>query len=182
MKSHINSFDLLNEVLALGLRKQYKKGQLFKDTPTLMTPLYYIEKGVIISLSPVEEGYTTYWISTEHEFVFHNSFFMPEPVPDPMILEAIENLEVIEIRRDVLYQAYQTQPLLMEFGRLLAEYKMNCLETTNKIISNKSALKRYQLFQQLMPQINGRVPLKHIAHWLQMDQATLSRVRNKRNI
>ncbi len=166
---------MLSEILSLGQLKSYPQGYLWEEKKPRTFPLLFIRKGAIRAYSKGDNGEITHYISIEGEFCCIDSFF--SGVPTSMHMEVLEDSEVTEIYRDALHNLYKKQPAAQQFGRLLAEYQIFVVETNYKIISQKSAKERYRLFQQLYPHINGRFPLKHTASWLQIDQATLSRVR-----
>ncbi len=169
---------MLHEVLSLGRPKNYHQGHLFGEKKHGTSVLIFIRKGAIRIFTKVESGEITHSISVEDEFCCSNSFFSDVPVSAQ--LEALESVDVIEIHREKLHDLYIRQPETLQFGRFLAEAQMHIVESNYQIISQKSATERYRLFQQFYPHINGRFPLKHIASWLQIDQATLSRVRSKK--
>jgi CRP/FNR family transcriptional regulator, anaerobic regulatory protein len=165
----------LNEVLTLGHRKTYQQGQHIGDSERSFAPLLFIEKGAIRTYSHLLHGEITHWISIENEFSCTDKFFTGES--GDMVMEVLETAEVVEIDRDVLHRTYLLKPSMQEFGRRLAEKRLKILEINYQMISEKSAVKRYRFFQEHYPHLNGRFMLKYIATWLQIDQATLSRVR-----
>ncbi len=168
--------DILHLALQLGVRKTYQRGDIFLDNP-VSASLFFVEKGAVRNFLRIQDLELTYWINIEGEFSCTMNFFSGTSVNT--FLEALEPLEVIEIRRDLLHLAYQNNPRMEHFGRLLVEYQMKVLECNYLIISEKPAWKRYQMFLECYPQLNGRVSLKYVASLLQLDQATLSRARAK---
>ncbi len=171
--------DMLNRVLNLGVKKTYKRGHLFMDGPSSSNLLLFVQKGAMRSYFSHAEYDLTYWINVENEFSCTLNFFTGDS--GQTFLEAIEPLEVVEIKRDQLQQAYLVDPTIDQFGRLLAESQLRVLQRNYQMICEKSAAKRYNLFLDAYPHLNGRVHLKYIASLLKMDQATLSRVRGKNN-
>ena len=168
---------VLDRVLRLGVKKSYPRGRLFLDGHTSSNLLLFVQKGAMRNFFCLEGLELTYWISIEGDFSCTVNFFTR--TPGETFLEALEPLEVIEVKRDQLLLAYQHDPTLEHFGRLLAEHQLGILERNYLIISEKSAWERYQLFLKWYPQLNGRVPLKYVASLLRLDQGTLSRVRGK---
>jgi CRP/FNR family transcriptional regulator, anaerobic regulatory protein len=166
---------ILNDVLNLGHRKTYPQGYVFGDSERHFAPLLFIEKGAIRTYSNQLHGEITHWISVENEFSCTDRFFTGET--GEMVMEVLESTDVVEIDRDVLHHNYKIKPTMQEFGRKLAERRLKILEINYQMISEKSAVSRYRFFQSHYPHINGRFMLKYIATWLQIDQATLSRVR-----
>ncbi len=169
---------VLEQVLSLGATKHYDRGHLFFDTMLAVNPLLYIRKGVVRNFYRLDDLEMTNCISVEGEFACTDSFF--SGVSGNTFLKAVDAIEVIEIKRDVLHEAYRDYPFLERFGRLLAESHLRVMERNCLIISTKSALERYQLFLKWYPHLNGRIPLKYVASLLNLDQATLSRVRGKK--
>ncbi len=166
--------EVLDQILNLGTRRTYKRGHLFSDSLSPVN-LFYVRKGAMRNFSCVDECELTYWINVENEFSCAVNFFTG--TTNETFLEAIETSEVIELRRDQLLQAYLNDPAVEHFGRLLAEYQLRVLEHNHLISSDKNAFNRYNMFLDCYPHLNGRVPLKYIASLLNLDPATLSRVR-----
>ena len=178
----LKPFDLqphvLEQVLSLGVKRTYKRGYLFMEGHASANLLIFVQKGVVRNFFLLEGAELTSCVSIENEFACSLNFFTG--TSEETFLEALEPLEVIEIRRDQLHLAYQRTPALEHFGRLLAEYQLGIFERNYLIISEKSAWKRYHLFLGWYPHLDGRVPLKYIASLLKLDQATLSRARGRR--
>ncbi|MEO6039186.1 MAG: Crp/Fnr family transcriptional regulator [Saprospiraceae bacterium] len=169
--------DLLERVLRIGVKKIYNRGHRFINGQSPANLLFFVQKGAIRNCLRQEEFELTFWIGIEQDFFCTIGFFSGTAAEN--FLEVMETLEVVEIKRDQLQQAYLQDPGLERFGRLLAEYQLQVLERNHRLIREKSALKRYHLFLDSYPQLNGRVHQKYLASLLNLDQATLSRVRRK---
>ncbi len=169
---------ICDRILSLGTPQVYARGHLFFETTHKPAPLLFIKKGVVRNFYRPDEVETTHWISAEGEFSCTQSFFSHSL--GCTSLEVLEAAEVIEIRRETLDMAYRDDPSLEQFGRLLAEYYVRILARNYRMLGTKSAAERYHLFCRWYPHLDGRVALKHIATLLHLDQATLSRVRGKK--
>jgi hypothetical protein len=170
--------DMLSRVLNLGIQKSYEKGHLFTDTRS-QKPLLFLKRGTVRNFYRMEDLEMTVFISSEGDFISTSDFF--NNFLTPTYLEALEPLEVVEVNKEKLMHAYLADPSLEQFGRLFAEYQFTLLARNYQMLCMKSANDRYNYFLKWYPHLAGRISLKYIAALLKMDQATLSRVRGKKN-
>lgn len=166
------------KILCLGASKHYEKGYIF-PAGKMTKLLLYIKKGAVRNYYHLSDTEITVSICCDGEFA--SSFEFPNIILNSSHLEALEPLDVIEAPKDKLLRAYANDPMLEHFGRLWAEYQLGTLIKNYQMLSLKGSSDRYNLFLKWYPHLEGRVPLKYIAALLKIDQATLSRVRGKRN-
>ena len=95
-------------------------------------------------------------------------------------ISAYEKSELITITREKFISLSKKVPLWQQIGREVSDLKNERL--LNRIVQFQTlaAQERYNAFCKEFPGIILKVPLGHIASYLGMDVATLSRLRNKK--
>ena len=100
-------------------------------------------------------------------------------VPSKEYIVAIEDSDLLVITWQNMQELCQQVPLWRQIIKDVDEYKFK--EQMNRSIrfQTLSATERYQLLMQKKPDIIQKVALRHIASYLGIDIATLSRIRKK---
>jgi CRP-like cAMP-binding protein len=93
---------------------------------------------------------------------------------------AYEQSDLLTISFERFQQLCSTLPVWQEISRTVADTKSKRLADRIMQFQTLTAEQRYRNFCQEYPQLALQVPLGHIASYLGMDIATLSRLRNKR--
>jgi CRP/FNR family transcriptional regulator, anaerobic regulatory protein len=102
-----------------------------------------------------------------------------ERSPSMEFIEAIEQTILLYITYDELQLAYQLFPEFNTIGRMLTEKYYVLSEERLLGIRNKKATDRYKFLLKYHPEIILRAPVQHIASYLDIDKATLSRLKSK---
>jgi hypothetical protein len=171
---------LLDHLGEAGIVVCYPVGIITKSFFSMPSPILYLNKGAIRVFTVTEnESEMTHWIAAEGDFVTPENYF--NAVGYYVHLEVLEPCEAVLLPGTLLTDAIAPTSAMEHRLKLVwAEAKIQTLQINYSIISKKAALERYRLFKSFFPDYCSRFPLKHIASWLQMDQATLSRARAKR--
>ena len=166
---------------SLGELQKLKKKTLLLKEGQFCAYEYFILKGCIRS----------YY--TDENFIEHTIMFAIEGwwtgnlksfvrnTPSDFSLQAQEDTMVLKLSKPKLEKLYAQVPKFERYFRILLQ---NRLLATQDRISNhlsSSASERYAQFLKKYPQIEQRVPLKHIASYLGITPTYLSRLR-KRNL
>ncbi len=118
------------------------------------------------------------------DFLFENSFigsyasFLTRQ-PALFYVEALEDMELFELRYPDVMQLYDRYPSWQKLGRILAEGLFIRKEKREASFLQENPDQRYQNLLHDFPQVVQRVPLQHIASYLGMTPETLSRVRRR---
>ena len=96
-----------------------------------------------------------------------------------MFIEAIEETTLASIDYAEIQQLYVDFPEFNIIGRKQAEFGFYLAEQRTQILRKHTAEEKYKFFLNNHPTLLQRVPLKHIATYLGMNEETLSRVRTK---
>ncbi len=129
---------------------------------------YYINEDRDITSRFMDEGFIiTSWIS----------YYQQQPGDE--FIEAIEDTTLACIRYSDIQQLYKEYPLFNIVGRKQTEYSLYTSELRTRMLRKHTAEEKYAFFLNQHPDLMNRVPLKHIATYLGMNEETLSRIRSK---
>jgi CRP-like cAMP-binding protein len=98
-------------------------------------------------------------------------------MPSFVNVQAMENMEYLELRRGDLYNLYESNPLIDRLGRLMAESVAIASERHLFLLLNQTADTRYRTLLAQHPEYVRHIPLQYIASYLGIKQETLSRIR-----
>jgi CRP-like cAMP-binding protein len=179
----LNSLAPLNEALAERVRSvaytcEYAAGDIIqRDGDTCkrialvvkgLTRSYYISDGRDITSRFMEEGFIlTSWMSYYSQ------------TPGNEFVEAMEDTLLACIDYRDIQKMYVDFPESNIVGRKQAEYAFYLSEQRTQLLRRHTAEEKYELFLRYHPDLLRRVPLKHIASYLGINEETLSRVRSK---
>jgi CRP-like cAMP-binding protein len=129
---------------------------------------YYINEDKEITSRFMDEGYiATSWIS------FYTQ------MPGNEYIQAIEDTTILSIGYTDIQRLYMENQEFNTIGRKQVEYSFLLAEQRTQMLRKHTAEEKYQFFLDNHPSLLQRVPLRQIATYLGMDEATLSRVRGK---
>jgi len=129
---------------------------------------YYINEGKDITSRFMEEGsIITSWIS----------YYTQKPGNE--FIEAVEDTDLACIGYDAIQKLYAAFPESNMIGRKQTEYAFYFSEQRTQMLRKHTAEEKYKFFLDNHPTLLQRVPLKHIATYLGMNEETLSRVRTR---
>jgi CRP-like cAMP-binding protein len=100
-----------------------------------------------------------------------------DQVPSWEYIIAMEDCEVDVITYERMNELMEVVPAWRQIAKDVDEFKYNALMNRSIQLQTLTASERYLLFMKKQPDILQRVALKHIASYLGIDIATLSRIR-----
>lgn len=169
--------DELEFILRSTKVKLYKKNAYLIKQGEVSKRMMFILKGVAKASYTDNNG-----IEHISEFIFENQpvIYMEaftKNTPSGVNVVSLEDTEVLVASRDHFFEFLQKFPRFEGVLRdMLVEYMSLDLEHT-RILRINSSKERYETLLKYRPDIIQRVPLKHIASYLNMALETLSRVR-----
>ncbi|MFC2137235.1 Crp/Fnr family transcriptional regulator [Bacteroidota bacterium] len=155
--------------------KEYfcKKGaianKLGKVNNGIFRSFYYDDQGRDISLQFFEKGTVV---------ILPDSFNNSTPAEENII--ACTKAEIITITQDEMQQLYDKIPVWQQICKDVADIKNKKLLDRTIQFQTLTATERYHNFCNQHPEIIAQVALTHIASYLGIDIATLSRIRKKK--
>ncbi len=172
--------DALKQWLTVHLKERnLTKREIFLTPGEICSKISFITEGLLRSFSISNEGIdTTVWFMKEGDVTISvKSFF--ERSPGSEFIEAIEESTLFYITYDELQEAYFLFPEFNIVGRILTERYYILSEERLLGIRNKKAKDRYKFLLKYHPEIILRAPSQYIASYLDIDKATLSRLKSK---
>lgn len=121
--------------------------------------------------------FTTHFNMPGSVVISIDSFNNQKPAQESII--AIEQSELLTISFQAVHDLYSKVPLFQQVCKDVAELKSKNLLDRTIQLQTLTATERYLDFCQQFPEISKRVALNHIASYLGIDIATLSRIRKK---
>jgi CRP-like cAMP-binding protein len=94
-------------------------------------------------------------------------------------IQAIEDSTLIVFSYHALQELYAKNLYWQQVGRLAAENEFITAACHNRFLSDLTATERYQQILENEGDLLQRVPLNHLASYMQVAPETLSRIRNK---
>ena len=149
----------------------------------------FLEKGQVADrLAYLRSGLMRSFIYDDHANDITTQFFREgtvvismksfnDQVPSRENIVAMEECEIDVITYDRMQELMEVVPAWRQIAKDVDEFKYNALMNRSIQLQTLTASERYQLFMKKQPDILQRVALKHIASYLGIDIATLSRIR-----
>ncbi len=148
-----------------------KEGQVCNKVCLVLKGLarfYYVNEGNEITSRFMDEGtIITSWIS----------YYTQKPGNE--FIEALEDSTLACVDYPDIQRLYSDFPEFNIIGRRQVEYAFYLAEQRTQMLRKHTAEEKYKFFLDNHPTLLQRVPLKHIATYLGMNEETLSRVRTK---
>jgi CRP-like cAMP-binding protein len=120
---------------------------------------------------------TTHFFLTGNVLISIDSFNNQVAAKENIV--AVEDSELLVISYEEMNELMTTVPVWQQIAKDVDEYKFSEQMKRSIRFQTLSASERYQLLLQKKPEIVQKAPLRHIASYLGMDIATLSRIRKR---
>lgn len=160
-------------------RRKFKKKEILSEDDKIIEEVYFIEKG-IIRVKIIDLGGTEHTIhfAIENQFIADYRAFLTKQ-KSSYLLEAMESTEVIVLPKDAVEWGYENLAEGERLGRLIAEYYFTYLDRRIEHLYTLSPIERYELMNQIFPDIHNRVPQHMIASYLGITPIHLSRIKKQ---
>lgn len=120
---------------------------------------------------------TTHFFQPGNVVISMESFNNQVPSKENII--TLEDTELLVVTYKKMNELYQMVPIWRQIAKDVDEVKFNDLMNRSIQLQTLSAIERYQLFIKNNPELIKKIALRHIASYLGIDIATLSRIRKK---
>lgn len=140
----------------------------------------FIKSGIFRSFVYDNEGneITTQFFLSGNLIISFESFNNQVPSKENIIAIIDSDISTITFERQK--ELYKLVPAWQNICKDLADFKSREMISRSLQFQTLSATERYKLFCKQNPEIIQKVALKHIASYLGIDIATLSRIRKKK--
>jgi CRP-like cAMP-binding protein len=159
--------------------KTFKAKELFLEQGMVSNVLGFIKSGLLRSyyFDNNADEITTHFFRANTVVISVDSFLDLTKSKETIV--AIEDSELFVITYQKLNELYDTVPVWQLICKDFAEMTNKSLLARVSQFQTLSATERYQFFCNQNPDIVKKVALRHIASYLGIDIATLSRIRKK---
>ena len=173
----ISTLDAQEPVHLVICGKQAIDGDTAQTGPGVATRLGYLRSGLMRSFFYDDQAndITTHFFKQGTVVISMKSF--NDQVPSRENIIAMEDCELDVITYTDMQELMEAAPAWRQIAKDTDEFKYNDLMNRSIQLQTLSASERYQLFVRKHPDILQRVALRHIASYLGIDIATLSRIR-----
>jgi len=159
--------------------REVHKGEILLKIGEINEHLYFIRKGVMHCHYYVDDRVVSAGFFWERDTVVSvGSFYSQRASED--CLEMLEDGELFFITRAQFDHLCRTFPDFCYLASLRLMHYLEVFHDHGRLIRKHKAEDRYRLATEKYPELVQRVPGKLIASWLSMEEATLSRGRNRR--
>ncbi|CAM1333559.1 Crp/Fnr family transcriptional regulator [Tenacibaculum aestuariivivum] len=171
------SHDELNDILAHFNKEEVQKNDLLLKEGQICKKLYFVHKGIARSYYLKKDGKdVTQWFFGQGVFMSSaDSFF--NQTASYYYLEVLETSVLYSISHEKITLLLEKYHKVEKFIRLLSISMLTKVVHKLNAIQFQTAKERYDYMNSEFPDISHRVALSHIASYLGMNQATLSRIR-----
>ncbi len=170
------TFDELDQLEKMLIPKYFRKGEFIIKEGDICTGPLWIASGLVREFYIKNGKEMTEHLATEQSIVMSiESMFYEKP--SLLQIEALENTVVYELPKEQLeIVAIHSVNIQILYRKILEESLITCQRHAD-LVRFESAADRYKRLMNEKPELFLRVPLTHIASFLQMTPETLSRVR-----
>jgi CRP/FNR family transcriptional regulator, anaerobic regulatory protein len=105
------------------------------------------------------------------------SFLTARPTIENM--QALQTCDVVQFKKENLYQLFDAFPIFDRVGRVMAENAYLSLSQLNQMLTNEEPELRYQNLLKQRPELVQQIPQHYIASYLGIKPETLSRIRKR---
>lgn len=170
---------ILQTVLQSTREVCFKRGDLLIEEGKVCGRIYFINSGIVRCYSCHDGKNVTRSFSMEGDNVL-STLSVIHHLPSVFSIEALDDVIVTEYTAMDFRKTLMDSRELMGFTINVLFACLNILEVGYSLHADRDAMSRYVCLQ--CPKARDmveRIPLKHIASYLNMTQSTLSRVRHK---
>jgi CRP/FNR family transcriptional regulator, anaerobic regulatory protein len=155
-----------------------KRGRNLLQEGQICNKITFINSGCIrcfYNVDGVEN--TIQFFFNDSWYTDYASFLTGNPTMENM--QALENSEVVQIKKNDLYKLYETMPIFERVGRIFAENAFLSVSQLNQMKTNEEPEIRYLNLLKTRPELAQQIPQHYIASYLGIKPETLSRIRKR---
>lgn len=179
----IKSIASLNEAeekafLSILEVKNFKKKEFLLQEGKVCNKITFVNNGcmrLFYNVDGVEN--TIQFFFGDSWYTDYASFLTGKPTIENM--QALEESEVVQFKKDDLYNLYDSMPVFEKVGRIFAENAYLSISQLNQMKTNEEPEVRYINLLKTRPELVQQIPQHYIASYLGVKPETLSRIRKR---
>lgn len=157
----------------------HKRKELIIEPYKVCNEVLFINQGMLRVFVIDQHGEEkTLHFALENQFVSNYASFLQKTISLQHI-QALEPIEVVVLPRQTIEWGYQNMAQGDRMGRLIAEYYFVYFHNQITNIHTKSPKERYDMINEVFPNIHNRVPQHMIASYLGITSVHLSRLKKE---
>ncbi len=174
------SASLAIEIINLSQTTHITKGTILLNAGYQETVIRFVNIGLLCAYSDTNETIQSHWYSREGYFASSMESLL-EKKPSQYSIKALEdsNIQYITAESMNLLISNHTEANSL-MGKLIADY-MSVLTIKASILSQTTAIKKYELFLKTFPGLGNRLKQHEVASYLQVHATTLSSIRGQKS-
>ncbi len=173
------SEDEANDFMSMCYRRKFKKKEILSEDYKIIDEVYFIEKGIIrVKIFDLGGTEHTIHFAIENQFIADYRAFLTREKSSYQ-LEAMEPTDVIVLPKEAIEWGYVHMNEGEKLGRLIAEYYFTYLDRRIEHLYTLTPIQRYDLMNEIFPNIHNRVPQHMIASYLGITPIHLSRIKRE---
>jgi CRP-like cAMP-binding protein len=157
----------------------FKEGDYLFRGGRVCSSLFFIVSGIVRMVAVNDKGVeVTHYFVGENRFCTNLASFTNETVAEDGI-QCCSSAEVLTIQKSQLLALYRKLPFMEDLIDKVHQERLLEKIRLKNIYSGEDSAGRYRLFLREQPEIAGRVPLSHLASYLNITPQSLSRIRRQ---
>jgi len=173
------SENMFDELLPLLSIVELKTNEYFLNEGQTCKKLAFIEEGLVRIYYMHDGKEITKCFCRENNITCSYSSMITQ-TPSESAIQALEDTKLISLSYSSLQKLYEKSMFWQQMGRIAGEREFVIEENHNRSMRNLSASERYKHILVNDSELLQRVPLNHLASYIQVTPETLSRIRNKK--
>ncbi len=161
------------------LRQTLPKGAVLLAVGDVSNRVFFLEQGLARAFYKKGRKELTAWIVAEDDFMYSVYSYINQR-PSHETIELLEDSVLLSATRAELDEFYAQFPEANGFRSALTEQYLLRHDERLRALRMLTTTERHDRFAQDFPDIYRRAPLQHIATYLGMNNATLSRIRARK--
>lgn len=172
------SEDLFDELSPYLSVRELEKNDYFLKEGQTCKQLAFIKKGMVRIYYLHDGKEITKCFCRENSITCSYSSMISQ-TPSGSAIQAVEDTTLITISYSSLQELYKKNMFWQQMGRIAGEQEYIVEESHNRSMRDLSASDRYKDILENDSELLQRVPLNHLASYMQVAPETLSRIRKK---
>lgn len=157
----------------------FKEGDYLFRSGRVCNKLFFIVSGIVRFLAVNDKGIeVTYFFIGEKNFCTNLASFNDETVAEGSI-QCCTPAVILTIQKSQLLALYKQLPFMEDLIAQMHQQRLLEKIRLKNMYAGEDSAGRYRLFLSEQPEIAGRVPLSHLASYLNITPQSLSRIRRE---